>query len=109
MGNQINIKDFIGIIGTLSGVIIGGLITLFVAHIQLRNQEKQRREEREFSAKHKALLSAAESVTRFLNYYMTLSDRELPKDGTIPDEVSEMQLPLTVFIFIVIWILLSSQ
>jgi hypothetical protein len=46
MDNQINIKDFIGIIGTLLGVIIGGLITLFVARIQLQNQEKQRREER---------------------------------------------------------------
>lgn len=46
MDNQINIKDFIGIIGTLAGVIIGGLITLFVTRIQLQNQEKQRREER---------------------------------------------------------------
>ena len=41
-----NIKDFIGIIGVLSGVIIGGLITLLITHVQLRNQEKQRREER---------------------------------------------------------------
>ena len=41
-----NIKDFIGIIGTLLGVIIGGLITLLIIHVQLRNQEKKRREER---------------------------------------------------------------
>jgi len=46
MENQINIKDFISIIGVLSGVIIGGLITLLITHVQLRNQEKQRREER---------------------------------------------------------------
>lgn len=46
MDNQINIKDFIGIIGTLSGVIIGGLITFLITHIQLQNQEKQRSEER---------------------------------------------------------------
>lgn len=60
----------------------------------LREERKKAREEREFLAKHKALLSAAESVTRFLNYYMTLSDRELPKDGTIPDEISEMTITL---------------
>ena len=60
----------------------------------LREEREKAREEREFLAKHKAILSAAESVTRFLNYYMTLSDRELPKDGTIPDEVSEMAVTL---------------
>jgi hypothetical protein len=60
----------------------------------LREERKKAREEREFIAKHKALASAAESVTRFLNYYMTLPDRELPKDGTIPNEVAEMSVAL---------------
>ena len=41
-----NIKDFIGIIGALFGVIIGGFMTLMTIRVQLRNQEKQRREER---------------------------------------------------------------
>ena len=45
-----NIKDFIGIIGTLAGVIIGGLITFFITYIQLRHQEKQNRKERKIKA-----------------------------------------------------------
>ena len=77
---------------------LGVLLTLRVNQrnfeINLREEREKAREEREFSAKHKALLSAAESVIRFLNYYMTLSDRELPKDGIIPDEVSEMAVAL---------------
>ena len=77
---------------------LGVLLTLRVNQrnfeTNLREEREKAKEEREFSAKHKALLSAAESVTRFLNYYMTLSDRELPKDGIIPDEVSEMAVTL---------------
>ena len=60
----------------------------------LREEREKAREERKFLAKHKAILSAADSVTRFLNYYMTLSDRELPTDGIIPDAVSEMAVTL---------------
>jgi hypothetical protein len=80
------------------GAFLGVLLTLRANQrnfeTNLREEREKAREEREFLAKHKALLSAAESVTRFLNYYMTLSDRELPKDGTIPDEVSEMAVTL---------------
>ena len=78
--------------------LLGVLLTLRANQrnfeTNLREEREKVREEREFLAKHNALLSAAESVTRFLNYYMTLSDRELPKDGTIPDEVSEMAVTL---------------
>ena len=88
---------FATIIGALVA-FLGVLLTLRVTQrnfeTNLREEREKAREEREFSAKHKALLSAAESVTRFLNYYMTLSDRELPKDGIIPDEVSEMAITL---------------
>ena len=88
---------FATIIGALVA-FLGVLLTLRITQrnfeTNLREEREKAREEREFSAKHKALLSAAESVTRFLNYYMTLSDRELPKDGTIPDEVSEMAITL---------------
>ncbi len=80
------------------GAFLGVLLTLRANQrnfeTNLREEREKAREEREFLAKHKALLSAAESVTKFLNYYMTLSDRELPKDGTIPDEVSEMAVTL---------------
>lgn len=38
--------DLTSIIGPLSGVILGGAITLLVTHIQYKNQEKQRDKER---------------------------------------------------------------
>lgn len=88
---------FAAIAGSLV-TLIGVLLTLRVTQnnfeTNLKEERKKAREEREFSAKHKALLLAAESVTRFLNYYITLSDRELPKDGITPDEVSEMAVAL---------------
>lgn len=88
-------------IATIFGAIVaflGVLLTLRVAQrnfeTNLKEEREKAREERAFTAKHKALLSAAESVTHFLNYYMTLADREIPKDGTIPIEVSEMAVSL---------------
>ncbi len=77
---------------------IGVLITLRANQrnfeTNLKEEQKKAREEREFLAKHKALLSAVESVTRFVNYYLTLSDRELPKDGVTPTDISEMSISL---------------
>lgn len=88
---------FAVIIGALVA-FLGVLLTLRVNQrnfeTNLREEREKAREEREFLAKHKALLLAAESVTRFLNYYMTLPDRELPKDGTTPNEISEMAVSL---------------
>lgn len=90
---------------TFFATIFGALVALLGVHLtlranqrnfetNLREERKKAKEEREFLAKHKAILSAAESITRFLNYYMTLSDRELPKDGIIPNEVSEIAVTL---------------
>ncbi|MDP8211737.1 MAG: hypothetical protein P9X22_00415 [Candidatus Zapsychrus exili] len=79
-------------------VFLGVLLTLRENQrrfeTNLWEEREKARKEREFLAKHKALLSAAESVTRFINYYMTLPDRELPKDGTTPDDVAEMGVTL---------------
>lgn len=79
-------------------VFLGVLLTLKENQrrfeTNLREEREKARKEREFLAKHKALLSAVESVTRFINYYITLPDRELPKDGTVPDEVAKMGVAL---------------
>lgn len=86
---------------TIAGAFIAFLgVVLTLRHTQrnfetnLRAEREKAREEREFLAKHKALVSAVESVTRFLNYYLTFPDRELPKDGDIPHEVTAMVISL---------------
>ena len=90
---------------TFFAVIIGALVSFLGVLLTLRRNQRnfetnlreereKAREEREFIARHKAILLAAESVTRYLNYYITLPDRELPKDGTIPVEVAEMSVAL---------------
>ncbi len=84
---------------TFLATIIGALVVFLGVLITLREERKKAREERVFLAKHKALVSAAEAVTRFINYYMTLPDRELPKDGTIPNEVSELLVALNCLHF----------
>jgi len=85
--------------------IIGALVTLLAVLLTLRWNQKaheenlkeereKRKEEREFSAKQAALLSAAEAVTRFVDYYSTLADRVLPRDGIVAQEITEMNIAL---------------
>jgi hypothetical protein len=74
--------------------LIGVFMTLWMSQRQLKitlqEERKKAKEERDFTAKHMAILAAVESVIRFYHYYLSLPDRELPTDGTIPDEVTEM-------------------
>jgi hypothetical protein len=94
---MINDTFFATVVGALAA-LLGVLLTLRVTQrnfeTNLKEEREKAKEERAFHAKHKALLTAAESVTQFFNYYMTLADREIPKDGTIPIEVSEMAISL---------------
>jgi len=60
----------------------------------LREEREKKREEREFIAKQESLIYAAESVTKFLNYYLTIPDRSLPQDGSVANEVNEMSVAL---------------
>lgn len=83
-----------GALGALLGVLLTLRANQRIFQTNLKEERNRSKEEREFSAKHNALLSAAESVARFLNYYMTLPDRDLPKDGTITTEISEMTVAL---------------
>lgn len=89
------------LISTIVGAgiaLIGVLLTLIVNQrnlaTNLRQEREKAREERTFQAKQNVLLSAVESVTRFLNYYVTLPDKQIPRDGAIPIEVSEMAVSL---------------
>lgn len=73
----------------------GALIGLCGVLITLNAERAKARDERQFNTKNDALLSALESVSNFLNYYMTFADRELPRDGTIPPEIAEMSIGLS--------------
>ncbi|GEM_PF-3690730 len=84
---------------TFLATITGASVAFLGVLLTLREERKKTKEEREFLAKHKALESAVVSVTRFLNYYITLPDRELPKNGTNPEEVSEMAVALNCLHF----------
>lgn len=95
---------------TFLSTIAGGLISLLGVLFALRQNQatfernlKEERDkitqEREFSAKHKAFLAASEAVTHFIMYYVTLPDRELPKDGSIAQEVSAMSVTLSALHF----------
>jgi len=80
------------------GVIAGSIISLAGVLITLRwnqklhemNLKEERRkikEEREFSSKRDAFLSAFEALSRYIYYYISVPDRILPSDGTISEEV----------------------
>ena len=92
--NETFIATIVGALVAFLGVLLTLRVTQRNFETNLKEEREKAREERAFTSKHKAILSAAESVTQFLNYYMTLADREIPKDGTIPIEVSEMAVSL---------------
>jgi hypothetical protein len=88
-------------LATILGALISLLGVLIVLHVNqnnfmtnLKEEREKVREERTFTAKHKAIMSAVESITHFLNYYITLADRDIPRGGTIPIEVSKMGVSL---------------
>ena len=78
--------------GQFIGVIIGGFISFITVVVTLRWNQKQHeanlreerrkvKEEREFSSKQAAFMSAFEALVRSLGYYVSLPDRVLPSDG----------------------------
>ena len=96
-----------GFFTTIAGALVallGVLLTLRwnqKAHEEnLREEREKKREEREFTAKQESLLYAAESVTRFLTYYVTIPDRELAQDGSVANEDLEGTLVLKQLIYI---------
>jgi hypothetical protein len=59
----------------------------------LQTNQRERRAERAFIAKQKALLDAAEAVTRYLSFYGSIANKTLPEDGVVP-EVTELAVAL---------------
>jgi hypothetical protein len=79
-------------------VLLGVLITLLqnqrIVENNRREERQQAKEERDFNAKHKAFLSATASVIRFFNYYLTIADIEIPRDGKTNERLTEMSIAL---------------
>ena len=86
---------------TIAGALVALLGVLFTLRWNqrlheenLREEREKARKEREFKAKQDALLVAAEAVSHYITYYITLADRLLPSDGTVADEVAEIGVAL---------------
>ncbi len=79
---------------TFLGVLVGAVISLVGVLITLWTEREKAKAERKFTAKHEAFLAAGDAVSKFVNYYMTLPDRELPTNGVTDSEVTEMGLAL---------------
>ena len=86
------------LVGT-GGALLGVFMTLWMNQRQLKitlQEEREKiKEEREFSAKHEAFVSAIDAVIRFYHYYVSLPDKELPTDGNVPTEVTQMGVALS--------------
>jgi len=91
--------------GTLFGALIGAVVSLLGVYLTLRHNQKvhegiikeerkKRSEEREFRAKQESLIQASEAFARFLTYFISIPDRQLPQDGSVAPEVAELSVAL---------------
>ncbi|HUT28545.1 MAG TPA: hypothetical protein VMX13_02045 [Sedimentisphaerales bacterium] len=90
---------------TFFAALIGAFVSLLAVYLTLRHNQKvhehnlreertKRREEREFRAKQESLILASEAFTRFLTYFISMPDRQLPQDGSVAPEVTELGVAL---------------
>jgi len=88
---------------TIIAVIVGGAISFAGVVITLRwnqkihednlkEERRKKKEEREFFLKQAAFQAASEALARFIAYYVSLPERILPSDGTIPDEFTDLDV-----------------
>lgn len=85
--------------------VTGSVTTLFGVVLTLRwsqtqhqksveVEQKRRKEEREYVARRDSLVTANEAVTRFIQFLLTLPDRELPANGELPSEVRDLGISI---------------
>lgn len=95
---------------SLCATLIGAVIALIGVVFTLRANQKifeaNLKEERdkiardkEYNAKHKALIAASEALTSYLQFYITLPDRHLSGNGEIPEEVRSVSVSLSALHF----------
>lgn len=88
---------FATLIGALVS-LLGVFLTLHhnqrVHENNLKEERTKRREEREFRAKQESIILASEAVTRFLTYFVSIPDKQLPQDGSVAPEVAELGVAL---------------
>lgn len=86
---------------TLLGALVSFLgVILTLRHNQrvheenLKEERTKRTEEREFQAKQDSIILASEAVTRFLTYFVSIPDKQLPQNGSVAPEVAELGVAL---------------
>jgi hypothetical protein len=91
---------------TIAGAFVSllGVLIVLRANQQnfegnIREERRKAKEEREFHAKHGALLVASESVIRFIAYYVSLPDRDLSQNGIESEEITNLGVALNALHF----------
>lgn len=83
--------------------LLGVLLTLRanqkIFETNLREEREKIARDREYTAKHKAFLAASEAVTRFAIFFSSIPDRDLPQNGSTPDEITEISVSLNALHF----------
>lgn len=91
--------------GQFFAALFGAIVSLLAVFLTLRHNQRvhednlkeertKRREEREFRAKQESIILASEAVTRFLIYFVSIPDKQLPQDGSVAPEVVELGVAL---------------
>ena len=90
---------------TFFATLIGAFVSLLAVSLTLRHNQRvheanlreertKRREEKEFRAKQEALIAASEAFSRYLTYFISIPDRQLPQDGSVAPEITELGVAL---------------
>ena len=86
---------------TIAGALVSLVGVLFTLRwnqklheSNLKEERKKAKEEKYFKSKQEAFILASESVSNYINYYISLADRVLPSDGSVAKEISEFSAAL---------------
>lgn len=97
--NQAFFSTIAGAFVALLGVLLTLRANQKTFETNLREERDKIARDREYTAKHKAFLAASEAITRFAIFFSSIPDRDLPKNGITPDEITEISVSLNALHF----------